>query len=469
MSSLSQPNVDAVEKLSRRLDLVAALEPWNDLRFSGSLGAVPTLVLDDFSAIPFLDVPGAEEYQHRARVRAEKGHLYAAVSAPCPGYEDYCRDYLSFGEVELVRASADIGRMAVARSCLLEPTFSHLIDRARSGAGLTLHPYMGFESVWDLAEAVRRESGVPVEVLSPPPPVTWIANDKGLFSDLVAAMLGSDWIVDTRPSADPDELAGHLLSLGKRHSEVALKRLRCASGTGNKVFASERLRSLTPAEVACEVRDFLTHTEWDGAESVLAVAWERSPLSPSTQMWIPPFGQGPPVLEGIYEQILRGEEGTFVGSRPSTLPARVDAALAEGARIVASGLQRLGYVGRCSFDHLVLGDPDGEFAIRFTECNGRWGGTSIPMRLVDRLISGPRPPYRAQDVMSQALTGVPFAEIVREINQHLFNKSTGRGDFVLYNPGPLALVGKIDVIGFGATQQEAEEAVEERLPRILGI
>ena len=31
-----------------------------------------------------------------------------------------------------------------------------------------------------------------------------------------------------------------------------------------------------------------------------------------------------------------------------------------GAR-VAGALQRLGYVGRCSFDHLVVGDPGGDF------------------------------------------------------------------------------------------------------------
>ncbi|HXV62689.1 MAG TPA: hypothetical protein VEK15_18460, partial [Vicinamibacteria bacterium] len=156
-------------------------------------------------------------------------------------------------------------------------------------------------------------------------------------------------------------------------------------------------------------------------------------------------------------QILEGEEKIFVGSRPSTLAKTLNRRLTGASLRCAEALQNLGYVGRCSFDFLVV---DGE-QIRFTECNGRWGGTSIPMSLVDRLVGRPRPPYRAQDVAHPGLVGAPFRDVLRAI------ESDPR--FVLYNVGPLAQWGKLAVIAFGASQPEADEALTDDLPRLLGV
>ena len=236
---------------------------------------------------------------------------------------------------------------------------------------------------------------------------------------------------------------------------------------GNAHFCATQLQE--PGAIEALVAEFLRATEWDGRESVLVVAWEPTPLSPSTQLWIPPLGAGPPRLDGIYEQLLYGEERVFLGSRPSGLPQPLNWALGRTSLLVAAAFQALGYVGRCSFDLLVIGDPAGEFQLRFTECNGRWGGTSTPMHLVDRLVSGARPPYRAQDFQSDELIGVPFPELLRRLGDELYRPATRRGRFVLYNTGPLAGSGKLDVISFGATQEEAERGLLEDLPRLLGV
>jgi hypothetical protein len=215
------------------------------------------------------------------------------------------------------------------------------------------------------------------------------------------------------------------------------------------------------------------------------VVWEQTDLSPSTQWWIPPCGEGAPRLDGIYEQILLGSEKVFAGSRPSTLPAAVHRGLASAAATVAEALQLIGYVGRCSFDHLVVGNPEGEFALRFTECNGRWGGTSTPMHLVDRLLGPPRPgaalgdpvgdpaprrrAYRAMDVIHPSLVGVSFAEVLRRVGDQAFDAATGNGAFVFYNVGPLETHGKLDVIALGESPEHARELLECELPRRLGL
>ena len=162
--------------------------------------------------------------------------------------------------------------------------------------------------------------------------------------------------------------------------------------------------------------------------------------------------------------MLEGPEGLFVGSRPSTLPARANRVLADAAVRVATALQHLGNVDRCSFDHLVLGDPETDFTVRFTECNGRWGGTSAPMHLVDRVVVGPRPPYRAQEVVSPRLVGESFEDLASALGDHLFDHRTRHGRYLLYNIGPLQRFGKQRIVALGSIQAEAAEALQSDLP-----
>jgi hypothetical protein len=326
---------------------------------------------------------------------------------------------------------------------------------------------MGIEDVWELAAKLSVDGQSPVRVISPPPPVTWIANDKAIFDELVARVLGRESLVETRISTDAASIENDLRVLAKRHRRVGLKRTRCASAMGNAVFASQNIQ--TELDATRAVTEFLQRTEWPQGEDVLAVAWLDTDLSPSTQLWIPPLGLGDPRLDGIYEQILEGEERVFVGSRPSTLPVEVNHKLGADALQVAAALQELGYVGRCSFDHLVTGEPEGDFQVVFTECNGRWGGTSTPMSLLDRLLQGPRPPYRAQDVVFSKLIGARLADLLELVGELVFRSDTGKGRFIFYNLGPLDQHGKFDVISIGTDQDDAERGMVEILPAALGL
>jgi hypothetical protein len=50
--------------------------------------------------------------------------------------------------------------------------------------------------------------------------------------------------------------------------------------------------------------------------------------------------------------------------------------------------QHLGYFGRCSFDAVISGRDYSNAVLHWIECNGRWGGVSIPMTLAHRLTKG---------------------------------------------------------------------------------
>jgi hypothetical protein len=458
----------AGQELGVDIDIAEQVRPFEAHRWRPGDTPSPTLQLDDVSGIPFLvDVAGVEEYQHRGRLRAEGHDVYVTVTPEAVGYEPYCRNALRMGAPEHLVADPVGPPIAVARACTAGNTHTRLVEVARDAGGMTVHPYMGIEDVWELAAMLSVDSRSPVRVISPPPPVTWIANDKALFDELVARVLGRDALVETRISRDAAGIETDLRMMAQRHNRVGLKRTRCASAMGNAVFASHDVHS--ERDAAGMVQEFLRRTRWPDGEEVLTVAWLDTDLSPSTQLWVPPLGAGDVRLDGIYEQILKGEEKVFVGSRPSTLPDAVNQELATGALMVATALQELGYVGRCSFDHLVTGDPNGNFQTVFTECNGRWGGTSTPMSLLDRLLHGPRPAYRAQDVVFPKLIGASFQDLLELVGDLSFDAESGRGRFIFYNLGPMHGHGKLDVISIGIDQADAEHGVLEVLPKRLGL
>lgn len=461
---MSVPRV--VEDFGRRLDLGRRLAVFEPCRYRGNDGGTPTLHLDDFTGIPFLDgITGVEHYQHRARLRAVDGDLVAASTPASPGYERYCRELLGLGAAELLEVDPGRDRLAIARGCMTGAYRSRLSALAAASGGLVIEPFMGIEAVWDLAATVAADTGTEVQVLAPPPPVTWIANDKATFEDLVTAVLGPGFLPASRRSASAEGLARGLLELAEASPAVALKRLRCASAMGNEVFGAPALRKAGFAGMLDIVRGFLERTGWDGSEEVLAVAWEESSSSPSTQWWLPPPGAGGPRLDGVYEQILAGEEGVFVGSRPSGLSKDVEQAIVSQSGRVAAALHGLGYIGRCSFDHLVL--PSGR--VVFTECNGRWGGTSTPMHLVDRLYPGGRPPYQAQGFVHAGLAGLTFEELQIRLGDSVRDRGVGAGRFVPYNVGPLTEFGKFDVVAVGSDRGHVDQLMTEELPRRLGL
>lgn len=443
--------------------------PYEKFRLRSSAWRRPTLHLEDVSAIPFVNViPGVEQYQHRARVRASTGDLFAAVTPIPEGYEAYCRDELGLGSPQLLMAEPVDSPMAVTRACMDGTAFSKLVDWARQEEDVVLHPYMSIADVWELARRLHEASGANVEVAGPPPPTLWIANDKWSLHAVITEVCGEDWLAESTAVATFDDAVRLLTEFSSRYDRVGMKRTRCASAMGNRVFASEVFQRLSENSRVDLVRRFATDVEWEEGEDVLVVEWIDSVASPSTQVWIPPVGQGDPVVEGVYEQILEGEEQVFVGSRPSTLDPRVNESIATASAAVSAAFQEMGYVGRCSFDFVLGRSPHGDIDALFTECNGRWGGTSTPMHLVDRLFDE-RPHYVAQDWQDDSLVGMSFEDLYEALDDLLWRPDRPDGRFVLYNVGPLAGDGKFDVISLGESPEDAWTGVEHILSeRLLG-
>ncbi|MGB8331113.1 MAG: hypothetical protein WCE62_13400, partial [Polyangiales bacterium] len=227
----------AGRKLGADIGIAGKLRPYEPHLWRRGDCPDPTLQLDDVSGIPFLaDVTGVEEYQHRGRLRAGDQDVYVTVTPAADGYEHYCRETLHLGAPEHLLANPYGPPIAVAKACTRGDARTRLIEIARDAGGMTIHPYMGIEVVWELAAMLSADSRAPMRVLAPPPPVTWVANDKAMFDELVARVLGREALVETRISRDEISIANDLHVLAQRHQRVGLKRTRCASAMGNAVF-----------------------------------------------------------------------------------------------------------------------------------------------------------------------------------------------------------------------------------------
>lgn len=347
----------------------------------------PSLLLEDHSGITLFATQGGNSaLAYRALMLAGDGDIVAVQAPRYPDFEDYVRDVLRLGACQVMAAQGRARSSGLADECYQDPgLLHHVIKRARTAGGLNVIPYMGTGSVWRLAAAIAEGSGTRVHVAAPPPRLTRQVNDKVWFTRVASKLLGAQAVPETSAVFGMAALTGRLAALSRQHATVAVKLPSSASSSGNLVLASMDLAGLGMRELRDHVAEPLVHLGWQGEFPLLVTVWE-GPLvcSPSAQLWIPPAGQGAPAVEGIFDQIVIGTICRFSGAVPSTLPMDMKQHMAEQALRLGALFQALGYVGRCSFDAIVIGQGAGT-CLHWVECNGRWGGVSIPMTLANRL------------------------------------------------------------------------------------
>jgi len=320
-----------------------------------------------------------------------------------------------------------------------EELISDLAQRARQESGLNLLPYMGTGGIWALAARIATTAGQPVHVAAPPPRLTRRVNDKSWFAACVEAALGAP---ARPPSVAVHSLSGlvaQLAAFARSHRGVAVKLPDSASSAGNLVVDPARLKVEPLKRLYDWVAGVLHDLGWRGAFPLLVTAWEGPILaSPSAQLWIPDRREGPPLVEGIFDQTVVGERAVFSGAAPSTLALDLQRRIATQAVQLATLFQTLGYFGRCSFDSIVLGTDALQSTLHWVECNGRWGGVSIPLSVANRLAGDwtRAPPVIIERIGTRGRPR-PLAEILAELADLLYRPDGAARGLVLLSPGRL--------------------------------
>lgn len=426
------------------------------------------LLLDDFSVISHIHrVLGLEFYTSRAFVRAGQGDLVLGTFSPIEGYERYMDEFLGLGRAVYQHVPSVAGALpyAVCQATLgqedaIEQAVSYL--EKQSGT-LWFHPYMGHKYAWELAGVLQQRLSREIKVVAPPTELCDCVNNKVWFAEAVARSLGDAFAIPVLSAGTAADAATHLENVARKEVRLAIKLADSASGMGTTVLDGAVLRGQTHTELTAMTEEWMCEKDWEADTSppVSVEPWYDNVLgSPSIQLWIPPMGTGhTPLVEGLYDQLFYPDEPfVFLGSIPSQLPDSIKRELAVSGARVGRLFQRLGYVGRCSFDTILVGDSLGTAQIKYVECNGRWGGTSTPMTLLNRVFGDYRERcYVARDVDDHKLKGMTFQQFVDIFGDVLFDKRTGEGWCFAYNVGCLEPAGKLDVITIGDSYDEARQ------------
>jgi hypothetical protein len=431
----------------------------------------PTLHLDDLAAIPFLDAgQDARFYQERARLRACDGDVVVTAEPVAEGYETYCRDYLDLGQVEWLSPAPTKNPLRVAEACWEDEIVrNRLIDKLRAGELIALHPHMGTLSVWELGALLSEASGRPLKVISPPPRLSHWVNDKIAFTDLVTRLFGDHWVPRTTSAYNFSLLAKRIATFAETSPRIGIKIPNSAGGDGTLVVDGAQFQSKRLTAIRSKLKDVLRALNWNGDSELLIDSWETDILlSPSAQLWIPPEKEGGPIVEGLFTQDVEGLTGVFIGCRPANLPEHLTQEIVNRCWLIALVFQRLGYVGRCSFDLVLVGMTLEDCRIEFIECNGRWGGASTPMTLMNRLFGDWRThPYISQVCQLAGLDRMSFLHLLELLRDGLLDHRSGKGNLIITTPGRMKVRSAVDIISVGASVEQAKAAIDNELIRPL--
>jgi len=424
----------------------------------------PAVYLEDHTEIPLSHRQSELPYQYRALLLAGDGDCFLVDGAPNPAFEAYCRDRLALGRVTVLSIASharDPGAR-LAQRCAEDPAaFASILALARRHGRMTIVPYIGTGSVWRLAGFVAEQAKVPVSVAAPPPRLTLRVNDKLWFAARVSEVLGDSAQPPTYHAFGPAALAGRVAALARRHQRVVIKVPESAGSAGNLVIESDSVRGVSLAKLRKRLMRLMRGLGWPGDFPLMVAVWVCPALaSPSVQVWVPRRDAGLPVVEGVFDQIVEGPTGTFVGATASAVPDSWRARLTEDAVRLAYLFQGLGYFGRCSFDAVITGEDYATARLHWIECNGRWGGTSIPMTLANRLVGD----WARRSLLVTQREGLgasseDFASALVRLDEVLLRGGDDTG-VVFLTPGGLAEGSEFVLLALAASPAEAEGLVD---------
>jgi hypothetical protein len=400
------------------------------------IGAGPLVLIGDLSEIPLLSERHEPAYEYRIALVAHDHDILILSGNRNRDFEAYLKNILGISLLEVIVAgdAADRRIVPMAERCLRQSAvFDRLMHAAYTSRSLSIVPHLTTGHAWKLAHAIAQQSGAEVFVCGPPPRLSRRVNDKLWFADCVTRVLGQHKLPLTRRAFGPAALAGLVMRLAECQDKLVVKIPDSAGSAGNIAIQSALIRNMPLIAVRDRLIGLLVALGWRGRYPLLVEAWDEPIVSsPSVQIWIPLAEDGDPVVEGVFEQVIEGSGGEFTGAVPASMPENLTARLARDAFKLALVFQRLGYFGRCSFDGIIKGPAAADDHVHWIECNGRWGGVSLPMTLANRLFGAA---FEGSYVIVQheglKMPKRTFAEILRILSGLLYDARSDEEGIIL--------------------------------------
>ena len=438
----------------------------------GTLDA-PAVLIGDHREIALATPEVAETYEYRIALLAADGDVILISGNRNPAFESYLQAYLGIGAIDVIELPQKRrdGSQPLAQRCRSDKRALELLAaKAREGGGLTIIPHIGTGSPWALAGSISDLVNMPIRVAAPPPHLTRRVNDKLWFARRAADVLGRPAHPPFRSVYGPAALAAQLARLAGLSERVVVKVPDSAGSSGNVCLMSKDVEKQPLTELRGHLLSILRGLGWRDRFPLIVEIWDSHVLgNPSVQTWIPLLGEGDPIVEGVFEQIVEGAKGMFVGSVPAVLPDIWESAIVNEAFALATLFQRLGYFGRCSFDAVIAGESYEQADLHWIECNGRWGGVSVPMTLANRLTGDWRlHPFVVVQQVHLTMERREFAQILDLLDDHLLRAGQNPDGVVLLSPLGLERGTAINLMAISDSVEQAKD-LAARSTRALKI
>lgn len=376
----------------------------------------PKILFSNNQDIALVEQSKPSMLEYRMSLLAGDGDLFVLRGERNPAYEAYRDRVLGLGKMHVVEIPPALQRRTdftperFAEWLLGSQAMAQLMRAARHAGAVNIVPYIGSGAVWRFAKCIAEHCQVKTWVSAPPPRLTRLVNDKLWFIGTAAKLLGKQSVPATHQAYGPAGLTALVMRYAERYPCVVVKVPDSAGSRGNIVLRSSTIKHDGARYLQSRLLHLLRGRGWRDRYPLMVEAWDQEVLSnPSVQIWVPLQGDGEPIVEGIFEQALSGDDATFVGATQTTLSLPWQSRLVNESLKLATLIQLLGYYGRVSFDAVVTGACFDSAGLHWIECNGRWGGVSLPMTAINRLTQGWAQDLHYVIVQHMMLSGKPIS------------------------------------------------------------
>jgi len=469
---------DALQRITELAAEVRADDPRiDDLSPFGAgvckgIGKGPCAWFGDTAEIPLMAQNPQIRFDYRLGWLAQDRDIVVIGGPHFRAFEDYQRLWLNTPGLRYLNVDPDPvpPRSATPKVCLRDTiAFGKLCGALAGQDTVTLHAHLTTGTIWALAARLNHSTGAEVYVAGPPPLLSRRANNKIWFGHVAQRLLGTGATPPKRAAYSASALTRHVAELARDWDRLVVKVPDSAGSAGNFLVRSEDITGLKPAALYRHLMRDLSVNGRPPVFPILVEVWDANVLtSPSVQTWIPNHGEGPPVIEEVFEQVLQGEHVAFAGAVLANLPPTIEVELTGGALQLASLFQQLGYYGRCSFDALVTGDNDKAGTVHWIECNARWGGVSVPMSLVHRMTQDASDPrYAIVQNDSDTFRALDFTDALLEFADFAPPPDL-RSGILFLSPNLMDSGTGCHFLAFGPDMNAAAELARSAVQRLKG-
>jgi hypothetical protein len=427
-------------------------------------------IIGDVREIPLLSNRASSAQEYRLSSLAQTGDIVVLQTSKNRDFEDYREKILQLGSpnyLEIDQPTVENLFSTPIRCLKDKKLYSELLKRVRSLRVETVMSHITTGTIWALARKLGADTGQTMQVAGALPTLSRLANNKLWFAKVVSELFGPEAIPDEVPVYGAAALTGAVRSLARHNNKIVIKVPDSAGSAGNFVVSCSEIRDLDVHATHQFLAELLAPIEVELRFPLMVQVWQNKVLmSPSVQIWIPEAQDGSPIIEGFFEQVLSGPNGRFSGAAPVVLPPELDKKMACQGMMLAQLFQSLGYFGRCSFDSVISGDDLDSAKLLWIECNGRWGGVSVPMTLMNNLFRNSQVPEFVIYYAPRA-TGPrqKFVEGSGKMKDLLW--SPGRASGVIFlTPSGFEIGEKMHFISLASTIAQAQQQVELTLRRL---